>query len=579
MINEYQFIRVYKSVAYQSARESELTKAYWDLQEKLNNNQELGKWFQKSLPSPIDSAIAIDAVAHYIHQGDEETLLSIFPTAEFDFVKSELDKLAGLEKTNEVRKYNRGYFTTLLSEDTGVIFLEKSLPQFQIGRTVKEAIFPAIKEYGKLYKAGLASPAEILTLHRYYPENPEYKAEVEKLELMDGASEPMVVGGPASVEMVDKEGHLVTVEALDKAFKRFMKNFRARNIQVLHSDVQVGWVLPAYITKDGRIFSSGVDDKQLWVISELRGDTKIANRVADEIKNGNMRSYSIAGSAEGTETVEKGLNKFLKVKDMELSEITLCPRGMNPGAMFDILKSDEEKSGPTVETLLKSLEEDVLSIPGFGVLIDISETPKVVIKADRTNSLTELIASSISKAIPSDSQVVVYNEEDLSVSGLVPIYKIQLVPVWKAGDRSQLLKNTVSPDEDVEAAVKPISGGHMGRLKNEDDLDWYVSLRPELKEAAKKEGRNLAESCVKLFKEWVDKNKSGDEVLRDYEGRSQKHNNLLDEQGFPKEQDAESLKNPVIEERPEPWLVNEAGEGYDEEVTSKEKAKIRGGTK
>jgi hypothetical protein len=35
----------------------------------------------------------------------------------------------------------------------------------------------------------------------------------------------MVVGGPASVELVDREGHLITTMALKKAFKKFMKNF------------------------------------------------------------------------------------------------------------------------------------------------------------------------------------------------------------------------------------------------------------------------------------------------------------------------------------------------------------------
>ena len=43
---------------------------------------------------------------------------------------------------------------------------------------------------------------------------------------------------------------------------------------VLHSDVQVGWALPAYITKSGQIFKSGVDEKGLFFITELRDDTK-----------------------------------------------------------------------------------------------------------------------------------------------------------------------------------------------------------------------------------------------------------------------------------------------------------------
>ena len=54
-----------------------------------------------------------------------------------------------------------------------------------------------------------------------------------------------------------------------------MKNFRGRNVMVMHSDVQVGHALPAYISKAGNIFKSGVDDKGLFFIAELRDDTKI----------------------------------------------------------------------------------------------------------------------------------------------------------------------------------------------------------------------------------------------------------------------------------------------------------------
>ena len=76
---------------------------------------------------------------------------------------------------------------------------------------------------------------------------------------------------------------MITTKALDEAFDNYMGNFRTRNAMVLHSDVQVGWALPAYITKSGQIFKSGVDEKGLFFITELRDDTKIAKRVADQV--------------------------------------------------------------------------------------------------------------------------------------------------------------------------------------------------------------------------------------------------------------------------------------------------------
>ena len=164
-----------------------------------------------------------------------------------------------------------------------ILWLEKG--EGQPGKTTLEDIKDALEEYRTNFNAGNVSKAEILTLHRAYPDSPTYKQAAVGIQKMDMV-DPLVIGGPASVEMIDREGHLITTQALDKAFQKFMDNQRTRNVMVLHSDVQVGWALPAYISKGGQIFKSGVGDKGLFFICELRDDTAIAKKVADQINRG-----------------------------------------------------------------------------------------------------------------------------------------------------------------------------------------------------------------------------------------------------------------------------------------------------
>ncbi len=233
---------------------------------------------------------------------------------------------------------NTEYKSWLSSEDETIVALEKA----QSGRTTLEDIADALDEYKRLYIAGLASPAEMITLSRAYPENVEYAEVCEGLKDEDGEMPLMVVGGPASVEVVDREGHLITTDALKKAFKKYMENFRGRNVMVMHSDVQVGHALPAYISKAGNIFKSGVDDKGLFFIAELRNDTKISNRVRDQIEKGGMKSYSIAGSATKSKDIKKSDgSSILQVDDMELAEVTICEKGVNQNAHFELLKGDK----------------------------------------------------------------------------------------------------------------------------------------------------------------------------------------------------------------------------------------------
>tara|TARA_R110000824_G_scaffold71116_1_gene182283 strand:+ start:3079 stop:3978 length:900 start_codon:yes stop_codon:yes gene_type:complete len=234
--------------------------------------------------------------------------------------------------------YNMDMYQKLNDDAAPIMVLEK-----QYGATKIADISKALDEYARLHTGGFASEAEILTLSRAYPDNELYKADAKNIVL-----EPVVVGGPASVEVIDREGHLITTEALEKAFEKYMSNFRTRNTMVLHSDVQVGWALPAYITKTGQVFKSGVDhDKGLFFITELRGDTNIAKRVLEQIDDGTLKSYSIAGSAIQTQQLMKNNSPYMQVDELELSEITVCEKGVNQEAKFDLLKTEGMDSSIT----------------------------------------------------------------------------------------------------------------------------------------------------------------------------------------------------------------------------------------
>jgi len=229
------------------------------------------------------------------------------------------------------------WLDSLVNPYESITVLEKS----EVSDVDLSDISEALEEYVRLFKAEIASPAEILTLSRAYPTEEKYSLAVIDKEL--DQNEPVVIGGPASVEVVDREGHLITLAAMKRAFERFMANFRTRNAMVLHSDVQVGWALPAYISKTGKIYKSGVTGDHLFFITELRDDTKIAKKVLEQIDTGKMKSYSIAGSATSVEAVQKSSGMVMQVNDMELAEVTICEQGVNQKAKFELMKSDADR--------------------------------------------------------------------------------------------------------------------------------------------------------------------------------------------------------------------------------------------
>jgi len=78
----------------------------------------------------------------------------------------------------------------------------------------------------------------------------------------------------------------------------------------------------------------------MFFICELRDDTAIAKKVSDQIHKGMLKSYSIAGSATKIQNMTKGLVPYLQVDDMELAEVTICEKGVNQGAGFELLKAE-----------------------------------------------------------------------------------------------------------------------------------------------------------------------------------------------------------------------------------------------
>lgn len=151
----------------------------------------------------------------------------------------------------------------------------------------------------------------------------------------------LVVAGYASVELVDKQGDLITRSALSDAFDGFMKGEKYRNVQLAHSNIQVGEVIDSYIDSNGRMWKSEVDDTGMFVVVKLRNDIEKAREVAAEIRKGNLQGFSIGGQAfkrVRKSDMEKG--DYQEISKMELHEVTICEKGINPEAQFRILKED-----------------------------------------------------------------------------------------------------------------------------------------------------------------------------------------------------------------------------------------------
>lgn len=461
----------------------------------------------------------------------------------------------------------------------GVVLLEKQ----QSGRVSLQDISHALDEYARLFKAKIASKGEILTLSRAFPNDIHYaKAAAKAME----NGEPTILGGPASIELVDREGHLITTNALEKAFQRYMDNFRTRNAMVLHSDVQVGWALPAYISKGGQIFKSGVDEKGLYFITECRDDTKISKRVIEQINEGKLKSYSIAGSATKVQNLQKGMVPYLQVDELELAEVTVCEKGVNQGAGFEIIKS------PNPAT--KSCIDGSCLLQKQGEVCEhcIADNADQTGKLDQSH-VTYRMATDVEKDAGIMCGTCRFFNEGMGTCDLVTgmIYAGDWCKLFDPLDKSPVLEN----ENNVREMVTLME-------KQNGDIDFLSSFMNWITKDEKKphycsehgqwEGED--HKAIELMITMKATEKAPTEpfhTLNNVGGREAEHHQLLRELGFPSEQPLESMRYvPVVEvetndkgvpihNRP-PWVVNEAGQELGERLDHvKDPATTAGGDK
>ena len=192
--------------------------------------------------------------------------------------------------------------------------------------------------------------------------------------LKQDIGDDLFVAGYASVDMVDKQGDRIPANALKKAFGKFMDNAAFRNVQLAHSGSQVGEVVPSFTDSQGRVWKSEVDDHGLFVVCRIRNDIQKAREVQKQVRDGDLRAFSIGGQAlfrVSKHTPEHGNHR--EITDLELHEITLCKKGINPEARYTILKMDNENEEVEKMTDNEALTEIRDSLSGILSKLDKTE--------------------------------------------------------------------------------------------------------------------------------------------------------------------------------------------------------------
>lgn len=180
---------------------------------------------------------------------------------------------------------------------------------------------------------------------------------ISDFQLLKISKNDFLIYGPASVEIIDNENDLIDMEAFKKALPELLKR---RTLSLDHKDIVVGEILDEY-SLEGKIYKTGVENDKFMVLARVFDDIEIAKNVREGIIKGEFKSYSISGQAlKQHEVCEQGVCHN-HISDINLSAVTICSRGMNPGAKFEVIvkhikKEDNFQSNFPMEQFVMGLK-------------------------------------------------------------------------------------------------------------------------------------------------------------------------------------------------------------------------------
>ena len=236
-------------------------------------------------------------------------------------------------------------------------------------------------------------------------------------------SDNLVIGGYASIEIVDKQNDLITLAALKEAVVKYMEEKKFRNVMSNHSNVQVGEVIEKYRDSNGVLHKTAVDDVGFYVVIKMRDDIEKAKEISRGIRKGTLRSFSIGGQAISKKQKNNSeFGQYNEIDKLELHEVTICEKGINPEAKFDILKMEEKEMSEKLEKALGELNDLVSQINGIGKEDDVrkeaeymdtdSEDEDMDLDMEDEGGAEDLELSDDDESVDEDSEAKALDEDE-----------------------------------------------------------------------------------------------------------------------------------------------------------------------
>jgi len=169
-------------------------------------------------------------------------------------------------------------------------------------------------------------------------------AVIQKLDLSEHEGNKRFIAGYANIAGIkDSQDDVVTLEALQNAWSKWKSNPDFCILSLLHTNVPMAKVWFDEVTDTaGRTHRSGMDERGLYIVAQVRDDVTLSDDVWNDIKSGKYRGFSIGGKNLNPQPEICRAGVCTKdITDFELYEVGIVDQPANEVSIFNVLKRDD----------------------------------------------------------------------------------------------------------------------------------------------------------------------------------------------------------------------------------------------
>jgi len=156
-----------------------------------------------------------------------------------------------------------------------------------------------------------------------------------------------IIAGYANVAIIDQENQYIPLSVLQKGIQSLLADSSYANLMIMHKNIQIGKIIPSY----GK-YKTGVDNKGLFIVCEIRKDIKVADEIWAAILQKQISGFSIGCEVLLSHKVCDNKECVTVLDKINIFEVSVCTEPVNQKSGFVVIaKSDFNKFQSNIDVL------------------------------------------------------------------------------------------------------------------------------------------------------------------------------------------------------------------------------------